>query len=93
MFAGCTPGCRGRKGMADLFERINRVERAMNSAEAQGSAIQQALNEDFGKLAVAAAEADAARSPKPDRCAKGLGVQVHSGLAPGGHAQVGVKRP
>eukprot|EP00198_Chlamydomonas_reinhardtii_P006861 XP_001696197.1 predicted protein [Chlamydomonas reinhardtii] len=72
--------------MADLFERINRVERAMNSAEAQGSAIQQALNEDFGKLAVAAAEADAARSPKPDRIKKPKSAAKGarpSGLLPG----------
>ncbi|KAG2439424.1 hypothetical protein HXX76_004781 [Chlamydomonas incerta] len=72
--------------MADLFERINRVERAMTSAEAQSSAIQQALNEDFGNLAVEAAEADAVRSPKPERTKKAKSAVKGarpSGLLPG----------
>ncbi|GIL59828.1 hypothetical protein Vafri_14550 [Volvox africanus] len=58
---------RGRKGMSDLFERINRVERAMSSAEAQGTAIKQALQEDLGALAALAAAEEAARSPKRER--------------------------
>ncbi|GLC55270.1 hypothetical protein PLESTB_000966500 [Pleodorina starrii] len=58
---------RGRKGMVDLFERINRVERAMSSAEAQGSAIKQALQEDLGALTALAAVEEVVRSPKPER--------------------------
>lgn len=55
--------------MSDLFERINRVERAMSSAEAQGSAIKQALHEDLGALAALAAAEGSIRSPKRERCA------------------------
>ncbi|GIL85755.1 hypothetical protein Vretimale_13216 [Volvox reticuliferus] len=79
---------RGRKGMSDLFERINRVERAMSSAEAQGTAIKQALHEDFGALAALAAAEEAARSPKRERVvvkkAKGGAKGRPSALTAGG---------
>ncbi|EFJ53212.1 hypothetical protein VOLCADRAFT_102815 [Volvox carteri f. nagariensis] len=58
---------RGRKGMSDLFERINRVERAMSSAEAQGTAIKQALQEDLTALEALAAAGEPTRSPKRER--------------------------
>ncbi|PNH04878.1 hypothetical protein TSOC_008904, partial [Tetrabaena socialis] len=69
---------RGKKGMADLFERISRVERAMTSAEAQSSAIKEALQEDLDHLVGAAAE-DAVRSPKPER---GAGKKLKSAAKP-----------
>ena len=60
---------RGKREVADLLDRVHRVEKAISSAEAQAAAVQQVVNEEMAAAAGVRAPAPA-KAAKADRLVK-----------------------